>query len=67
MGEVAGVLRALDCKCCSDFQRFVANSAHLKSKCSDCCELTIDTDEIDIPPDSEEELEVGECLKWHKK
>jgi hypothetical protein len=66
MGEVVSLLHALDCQCCSDFNRYVLNSAHCSSRCGeDCCEVTIDTDEVVVAPplDSEEELEVGECLR----
>ena len=58
----AGIIHAFDCECCSDFSKFVLNSCHLHSKCSDCCELDIETDEIEVPAasDSEQELEVVE-------
>ena len=62
----AGILRAFDCQCCSDCSRYVLNSAHLHSRCSDCCELDIDTDEVEVPAarDSEQELEVVGCMQW---
>ena len=67
MGQLVGVIRACNCcKCMSDFNRYALNSAHCSSKCSDCCELSVDTDEIDLPEGSDEELEVEGCVKWHK-
>jgi len=63
----AGIIRAFDCECLGDCAKYVLNSCHLHSRCSDCCELDIDTDEVSIPAasDSEhEELEVVGCLKW---
>jgi hypothetical protein len=67
---VASILRAFSCDCCTDCSRYVLNSAHLHSRCcSGFCELSIDTDEIEVPAasDSEhEELEVVGCMKWSR-
>jgi hypothetical protein len=62
----AGIVRAFDCQCLGDCAKYVLNSCHLHSKCSDCCELDIETDEIEVPAasDSEQELEVAGCLHW---
>ena len=66
---VAGILRAFDCQCCSDCSKYVFNAAHCHSRCSECCELDIETDPVAIPAasDSEhEELEVEGCLRWSR-
>ena len=66
---VASILRAFDCECCSDCAKYVLNDFRLHSKCSDCCEFDIETDEVAIPAasDSEhEQLEVEGCLRWSR-
>ena len=42
---------------CSDYAKYVCNSMHIHSKCSDCCEFSADTDKIDV----EEEEGRGCC------
>ena len=53
MGEVDSVLKAFSCESCS---KYVCNAMHVHSKCSDCCEVNFDTDEIDIPKSLNNEL-----------
>ena len=71
MGQAAGILKALDCgSCLGDCAKYVCNSGRFRSKCCNCFELTIETDEISIASgdSGEERLEVaGGCFKWLKK
>ena len=63
----ARILSACDCAgALSDFNRYVLNSCHLNSKCSDCCELEIETEEVSLPEGSDEELEVEGCFRWSR-
>ena len=67
MGEAASVLAGVfECECCSDCAKYVLNAAHCSSKCSNCCELEVETQAIAIADDSEEELAVGNCIRWHR-
>ena len=45
---------------CSDFYKYVANSCHVKSRCSDCCEFDVDTDMVSVT-ESESEDAVRVC------
>ena len=63
----AQILRACDCAgALSDCSKYVLNSCHLHSKCSDCCELEIETEEVSLPEGSDEELEVEGCFRWSR-
>lgn len=65
MGEALGVLGALECQsCCSDLNRYVLNALHFKSKCSDCCDCSLDTDPIALVDDDEVSVE-AEDGRWH--
>ena len=57
MGANGSALRFL---ACSDFYKYVTNSCHVKSRCSDCCELEVDTDMVNVT-ESEEEDGVRIC------
>ena len=45
---------------CEDYARYVFNSMHVRSKCSDCCEFDLDTDMIELT-ESESEDAVRVC------
>ena len=67
MGQVANVLpaivKAISCQECS---RYVCNSMDIKSKCSDCCEFELETNEIEIHDHiSEYSVEVEGCCAAH--
>ena len=63
MGAAAGVVQALSCKDCA---RYVCNSMDVKSECSDCCSLEIETKEVPVET-SETDLEVGGCFEFKHK
>ena len=62
MGAAASVASALQCKDCA---RYVCNSMDIKSECSDCCSLEVETHEIEVEA-SETDLEVEGCFFRHK-
>ena len=65
MGQVATVIKALSCESCA---KYVCNSMHMNSKCSDCCELDFVTDEVHVNDDDDSEYEVeviGCCTARH--
>ena len=65
MGEVASIVKAFSCEACT---KYVLNSCHLHSKCLDCCEVDITTDEIEIPADdSDLEITVEGCCLARKR
>ena len=71
MGQAAAVVSAFArCACCTDCARYVLNSGSCHSKCSECCELDIQTNEIEIasepPSEEEEELDVGGFIRYHR-
>ena len=63
MGAAAGIISALQCKDCA---KYVCNSMDIKSECSDCCSLEIETHEIEIE-DTETDLEVEGCCEFKHK
>ena len=69
MGEASSIIAALGgCGCCKAVEscnKYTLNACHLSSRCSDCCEFDIQTEEIPLS-DSEEEFEAG-CLSYHHK
>ena len=69
MGQVAsvlpGVVKALSCQECA---RYVCNSMDVKSKCSDCCEFELETNEIEISDDNSQcSVEVEGCCEARSK
>ena len=69
MGSVAsvlpGVVKALSCRECA---RYVCNAMDVKSKCSDCCEFELETNEIEVSDNvSEYSFEVNGCCEAHAK
>ena len=64
MGEVASVIRALSCDACA---KYVCNSMQIHSKCRDCCEIDLITDEIELSEDdSIYSVEVEGCCQARK-
>ena len=64
MGAAAGVVvQALSCKDCA---KYVCNSMDIKSECSDCCSLEIETHEVPLET-SETDLEVEGCFEFKHK
>ena len=62
MGQaMLGIVRALQCDSCA---KYVCNSCTMRSRCSDCCYLDVETTEIEIQDDSED-LEgcLADCRK----
>ena len=57
MGNNLSGLRFLACE---DYARYVFNSMHVRSKCSDCCEFSADTDMVSVT-ESESEDAVRVC------
>ena len=67
MGEAASVVKAFSCESCA---KFVCNAMHCHSKCMrDCCEIDVETEKVDIPPDDHSELSihVDGCCEIHDK
>ena len=58
MGQQTSMLSDLACR---DWARFVFNSCHLHSKCSNCCEVDVDTDLVSVQSSEEEEEALGCC------
>ena len=54
MGEVASVIKAFSCDACA---KYVCNSMQIHSKCRDCCEFDVTTDEIEIPDDNDSHVD----------
>ena len=63
MGAAAGIISALQCKDCA---KYVCNSMDIKSECSDCCSLEIETHEVPVET-SETDLEVEGCFEFKHK
>ena len=64
MGTVTSVLNALSC---SDCAKYVCNAMHCHSKCGEnCCELDIDTEEVELPEGGDIEIEVQGCCLARK-
>ena len=53
MGQAA--LQVLNALSCQDWARYVCNSMHIHSRCMDCCELDVETDQVSIPSSSSSE------------
>ena len=65
MGNVASILKTLNCEYCS---KYVFNACKVHSKCSDCCLLDIETTEVEISQDSDSDIsvELNGCFSIHK-
>ena len=59
MGQQSSVLQFCFCR---DWARYVFNNAHCHSSCGEhCCELDVETHEVEIASGSEEEAVRGTC------
>ena len=56
MGEI---LSMMNCKPCDSCIKYVLNDIHCHSNCSDCCEIDIDTNPIEIQSEAPDEIEIG--------
>ena len=64
MGQAwLGIVKALECESCA---RYVCNAMTLHSKCSDCCELDVHTDEVEVQEEQNLGALLGSCLKQVK-
>ena len=63
---VVSALKVVNCDTCA---KYVCNACNVNSKCSGCCELSIETEEIEIPKDDDSEMsvEVEGCCHVNKK
>ncbi len=66
MGQVVSILSELKCgKICDNCSKYILNSMECDSKCSECCEIHFQTNEIEISDDdSDTELEIGGCCLY---
>ncbi len=51
-----GLLEALACQDCA---RYVLNACRCRSACGECCEVTMETEKVDIPAGSDSESELS--------
>ena len=58
MGQVIPIVKALGCNDCA---KYVCNACHVKSKCSECCEVDMETDEISVKSHSSGSLSADCC------
>ena len=65
MGNQLGVItKAINCQECS---RYVCNACTVHSKCSGCCEVSVETQEVEIKSDNDsEDIEFNGCCSYHK-
>ena len=62
------VVSALKVINCTDCAKYVCNACKVHSRCSGCCEVDVETTEVEIPKDSDSEVsvEVEGCCSFHK-
>ena len=65
MGNVASILKVINCDTCA---KYVCNACKIHSKCSDCCFLDIETTEVEVSQDSDSDIsvEVQGCFHFNK-
>ena len=65
MGAAVGIAKAFSCQDCA---RFVCNSMHIRSSCCQGgCEMSYDTDLVELPrDDTEYSVEVDGCCEVGK-
>ena len=65
MGNVASILKVINCDTCA---KYVCNACKVHSKCSGCCEIDVETTEVELPADSDSEMsvEVDGCCRFNK-
>ena len=62
---VVSALKVINCDTCA---KYVCNACKVHSKCSGCCEVDVETTEIELPADSDSEMsvEVEGCCHFNK-
>ena len=66
MGNVVvSALKVINCDTCA---KYVCNACKIHSKCSGCCDLEIETQEIELPKDDDSDIsvEVDGCCHINK-
>ena len=66
MGNFAvSALKVINCDTCA---KYVCNACKINSKCSGCCELSVETEEIEVAPDDDSNIsvEIDNCCSVHK-
>ena len=65
MGNVASILKVINCDTCA---KYVCNACKVHSKCSGCCEIDVETTEVEVSQDSDSDIsvEVQGCFSMHK-
>ena len=52
------VVSALKVINCTDCAKYVCNACKVHSKCSGCCEIDVETTEVELPQDSDSDISV---------
>ena len=54
----------MNCEVCA---KYVCNACSVHSKCSGCCEVSVETQEVEIKSDNDsEDIEFTGCCTYHK-
>ena len=62
--QITAITKAINCEVCA---KYVCNSMRVHSKCSKCCDLSIETQEVEIKSDNDsEDIEFTGCCTYHK-
>ena len=62
--QLAAITKAINCEVCA---KYICNACTVHSKCSGCCDLSIETQEIEIKSGSDtEDIEFTGCCSYHK-
>ena len=65
MGQATSILKAFSCQ---DMWRYTCNAMKIDSECMQCCQLHVETTEIEIPDDdSTYSIEVAGCFEARKE
>ena len=55
MGQLLSIIpEAIKASSCSDCAKYVCNAMHIHSKCSECCECDLETEEVEVHSQPEE-------------
>ena len=55
MGQLLSIIpEAIKASSCSDCAKYVCNAMRIHSKCSDCCECDLETEEVEVSSHPEE-------------
>ena len=62
---VVSALKVINCDTCA---KYVCNACKVHSTCSGCCEIDVETTEVELPADSDSEMsvEVEGCCHFNK-